>query len=301
MKQLRSLNRYTTFWVAAFVIGLVFDVALIVVWQWDWLAQGETNSAVLRNVGLIIAAAIALPLAVWRSWVAGCQADTAERGLQSERYQRAAEMLGNESLAVRLGGIYALSRLAGEHQQQYHLQIMRLFCAFVRNPTKGDDGEVDSSLPRVLAGHHFPMVREDIQAVLDAIRGRGRSRISLERTAQFRLFLNHANLRGAILADADLRGAFMQDTDLSGAFMFNTRLDAAVLINAKISGTLFSNLGEEPATGLSSYQLEFARADPDEPPLLDGVKDVTTGTQLVWRGGINEFPNSEERPPLSSP
>ena len=30
---------------------------------------------------------------------------------------------------------YALQRLAEEHPERYHIQIMRLFCAFVRNPT----------------------------------------------------------------------------------------------------------------------------------------------------------------------
>ena len=44
-------------------------------------------------------------------------------------------MLGSEVLSVRLGGIYALQRLAEEWPDQYHIQIMRLFCAFVRLPT----------------------------------------------------------------------------------------------------------------------------------------------------------------------
>ena len=48
-------------------------------------------------------------------------------------------MLGSEVLSVRLGGIYALQRLAEEEPKQYHVQIMRLFCAFVRNPTKDED------------------------------------------------------------------------------------------------------------------------------------------------------------------
>ena len=50
----------------------------------------------------------------------------------NERYQQGAEMLGSDVLAVRLGGIYALQRLAGEHPQQSHIQIMQAFCAFIR-------------------------------------------------------------------------------------------------------------------------------------------------------------------------
>ena len=45
-------------------------------------------------------------------------------------------MLGNDVLSVRLGGIYALEHLAREHPDQYHLQIVKLLCAFVRNPPR---------------------------------------------------------------------------------------------------------------------------------------------------------------------
>ena len=77
-------------------------------------------------------------------------------------------MLGSGTLAVRLGGIYALQRLATEHPEQYHIQIMQLFCAFVRNPT----GELEGPL------HHYDRykpirrLREDVQAVMSALGGR---------------------------------------------------------------------------------------------------------------------------------
>ena len=45
-------------------------------------------------------------------------------------------MLGSGVLSVRLGGIYALERLAKEHPEEYHIQIMELLCSFVRHPTR---------------------------------------------------------------------------------------------------------------------------------------------------------------------
>ena len=60
--------------------------------------------------------------------------DTAQEGLLNERYQKGAEMLGSPVLAVRMGGIYALQQLAQDHPDTYHLQVMNLFCAFVRRP-----------------------------------------------------------------------------------------------------------------------------------------------------------------------
>ena len=86
---------------------------------WRWLRDGESSSTTIRNLGLVIAATIALPLAIWRSMVAARQADaarkqseTAQRGLLNERYQKGAEMLGSNVLVVRLDGIYALVRLS---------------------------------------------------------------------------------------------------------------------------------------------------------------------------------------------
>ena len=63
------------------------------------------------------AAGVGLPLAIWRTKTADRQADTAQQSLLNERYQKGAEMLGNSALAVRMGGIYALQRLAEDHPE----------------------------------------------------------------------------------------------------------------------------------------------------------------------------------------
>ena len=167
----------------------------LIVQNWDWLSNDvwswlgtepngegrqETNSTTLRNIGLVVAGLIALPLAVWRSLVAQKQAEaalrqadtalrqaeTAQQGLLNDRYQQGAEMLGNDVLSVRLGGIYALQRLAEEHPEQYHVQIMRLFCAFVRRPTEDQVLEL-----RRIQGESIPPLREDVEAIMTAIGG----------------------------------------------------------------------------------------------------------------------------------
>ncbi|MDE0330255.1 MAG: hypothetical protein OXL41_00145 [Nitrospinae bacterium] len=123
-------------------------------WLWDWLrniqAGYESPSTTIRNLGLFLAAPIALGLAVWRARVADRQAEaaqtqvaTSQGSLLNERYHKGAEMLGSEALSVRLGGIYALARLAREHPEEYHIQIIRLLCAFVRNPPPENDTAVD--------------------------------------------------------------------------------------------------------------------------------------------------------------
>ena len=131
--------------------GILALVALILVaaaiFSWNWLhSDGDSNSATLRNIGLVIAATIALPLALWRSTIAGRQAGAAQRqsevamqNLLNERFQKGAEMLGHPDIgSVRIGGIHALARLASEHPDAFHLPVMQLFAAFVVDRTRTD-------------------------------------------------------------------------------------------------------------------------------------------------------------------
>ena len=372
---------------------------------WDWLRDGpdgmESGSTTIRNLGLVIGGVVAIVLAVWRSSIAKRQADTAEHGLLNERYQRGAEMIGSDVLSVRLGGIYALQRLAEEHPEQYHVQIMKLLCAFLRHPTRDGSGEAKQVAINPESGHDdrrddsHAFAREDVYIATQIIRARNQRKRRLEEQAGYALDLHGADLRrsdirdahlsrsdlrlarlsGAQLIDADLSGAQLQHADLSsplGATRMDTvdptdlknidltditRLDGSVLsdvealgadfssaildhvdlsgaslplanlsgsrlMNADLSNTnlLYADLSDaeligakllgaglqdailsgtdlsgsrlsglavtpkHPVTGLTQAQLDKARADPDNPPKLDGVLDAETGKQLVWRG-----------------
>ena len=151
------------FWVAVVILVTCWRcwLAIVLSWVfWDWLRDGESGSTTIRNIGLLIGAAIAMVLAVWRSRVAGRQAATAERGLLNDRFQKGAEMLGSDVLAVRIGGIYGLRHLAREHPQQYHVQVMRLFCSFVRNTSPSvnlnEDGRAVNGCHRRSSGTPSP-------------------------------------------------------------------------------------------------------------------------------------------------
>ena len=145
----RSVVRFVQAKCGSLPLPVLVVAVAVGIWSlvnyWDWLQitpdGKESGSTTVRNIGLVIAALVALPLAIWRSLVAQRHADTAQQNLLNERYQQGAEMLGSEVLSVRLGGIYALRRLSEEHPKQYHVQIMQLFCAFVRNPTEDNGNE----------------------------------------------------------------------------------------------------------------------------------------------------------------
>ena len=232
-------------WVAGIVVVLATGATLS--WRfWDELGDGkETLSTTIRNVGLVIGGVIAILLAVWRSSVAGRQADTAQKSLLNDRYERGAEMLGNHLLSVRLGGIYALKRLADEHPHLYHIQVVELFCAFVRNPT-GSEVSQDRRNTQTGPPQTASRPREDVQVVLTAIGDRSEVGLYLEKAIQsFRLELHHADLSGAYLPSvnlaqanlggANIRGAYLEGANLSGAYLQSAELNRTNLIHANLT------------------------------------------------------------------
>ena len=253
--------------------------------SWNWLQKTsdgyESASTTIRNLGLVIV----LPLAIWRVWVADRQATTAQRGLLSERFEKGSEMLGSEVPAVRLGGIYALLRLAREDPDEYYMQIIRLWCAFVRHPT--DEKEKGSELIKTEAGteqDYLFRLRPDVQTIMAAVGSREKKHIALEKINEFKLNFGGASLNGLLLPEGNLAGASLWRVDLSNAWLRKSDLSGASFWEANLTNANLSEANLSLAEGLTQSQLDKALAEPDNPPKLDGAIDYETGEQLVWRG-----------------
>ena len=230
---------------------------------WGWLRSGagtpESNSATIRNVSLLIGAAIALVFAVWRSWVAERQAttaqhqaETADRGLLNDRYQKAADMLGSSVLTARLGGIYALQGLAEQHPELYHVQTMRLLCAFLRNPPvdrEGGNGQTDSEEKGL---------REDLQIAVWAISTCHAKHSSFEDTNQYLLDLGRVDFRYAYLSGANLSTAILTHANLSSSHLMSANLNSASLDLANLCG---ANLSGATMVAAKMWYTKAAGAD----------------------------------------
>lgn len=198
-----------------------------------WLGNGKdapvTRSEVLRNLGLIAVSVIGVGLAVWRSMVAATNAQLAEQGHQNERYQTAAKMLGDEQLSVRLGGIYALDRLARDNPEIYRKTVMQLFCAFARNPPYIEKERLEQKEVGGEAGEKRgrppELAREDVLEIANALG-------SLSRIEPGVL----ANLTGAKLVGADLEDGYLVGVYLWGADLRDANLRYANLTGAKLGG-----------------------------------------------------------------
>ena len=308
MKLLRWLRRW--WWVA--VLG-VAAAALVTVcvrlyglgdWLeacWCWLTKGESGSTTIRNVGLVIAGIVAMVLTLKRIRVADRQAETAQKGLLHDRYQKSAEMLGGRLPAVRLGGIFALRQLATEHPEPFLPLAVRQYCAFVRRPFESNGEEIGGNSPAREGGAEG--LREDVRAAMESIvlfRSDPKTRkevmgltldlsgANLSDADLSRAILSNANLSKAVLVSADLSGA-----ELCGANVSNADLSATNLSNADLSGAVLSGAetlsaglpatDQGPVRRLTQDQLDRACANPGDPPALRGALSPD-GSPLTWRG-----------------
>jgi uncharacterized protein YjbI with pentapeptide repeats len=184
-------------------------------------------------------------------------------GQITERFTRAIDQLGqpgSEKLDVRLGGIYALERIA-KGSKEDHGPIMDVLTAFLREHARWQPGEATrtepaSAVPRSEPGSVSPIVqpRADVQAVVTVL-GR-RNRDFDERGGSLDLSgvdLRRANLRGAHFEGASLHDSHLEDADLGGAYLTGAslrkvHLERAILLGIHLEA---ADLGDAHLEGVS--------------------------------------------------
>ena len=196
----------------------------------------------------------------------------AEEGQITERFTRAIQQLGDdENMAIRLGGIYALERIARDSEKD-HGPIMEVLTAYVREKaTKGGKYAEEAAQEPTT----------DIQALLTVIgrrettgKGRRNDRLDLGNTHLYGVVIPGADLSGADLSRADLSEADLSRADLSGAYLSEADLREADLRGADLSRADLSgaeNLTEEQVRSATNW---YKATLPDYLP--DSVKDLTS-------------------------
>ena len=156
-------------------------------------------------------------------------------------------------MAIRLGGIYALERIARDSEKD-HGPIMEVLTAYVREkaPRKNDDYEPQ-------ADERPPT---DIQAILTVL---GRRETTGKNRGDDLLYLdlNHTRLVGANLTEADLSDAYLIGADLSDAALNDAYLIGANLTDADLTDTnLFgADLSDAALTGANLFDAELSEAE----------------------------------------
>ena len=175
--------------------------------------------------------------------------DITRQGQITERFTRAIDQLGETDdngepkLELRLGGIYALERIAKDSPEKDYSTVMEVLTAYARQnsstPSKGTNETTDHKEPR-------KELRADIKAVLDVVGRRQEDRVPEEHRVppDFRAInlsntiLSSVNLRGANLSEANLRVAALSGANLSEANLFGANLTDANLYEADLRGSV---------------------------------------------------------------
>jgi Pentapeptide repeats (8 copies) len=199
-----------------------------------------------------------------------------QEGQLTERFTRAIEQLGSGKLEIRLGGIYALERIARDSERDYW-PIMEVLTAYVRaNAPWKEEEEQHSQEERsphetqpTQSNQSPPELATDIQAILTVLGRRARTfgkgedqRLDLKRTALRRANLWRAHLEGAGLWGAHLRGADLRGAGLEGAFLFEADLERAFLNGAN------SLTVEQLATVKTLHKAQL------DPPLFEQIRGM---------------------------
>jgi hypothetical protein len=179
----------------------------------------------------------------WRRVKAGDKtAAVAEQGHLTDRYTKAIEQLGKlengePNLEVRLGGIYALERIAYDSPRDQQT-IMEVLCAYVRRNAVPPPAPPPSEPPAGESPDDTPPAEEkprvDIQAILTVI-GR-RQRGNRREKKPFVIDLSGTYLNGANLWRAHLEGANLTKAHPKGAILPEAHLERADLTTAHMEG-----------------------------------------------------------------
>lgn len=197
-----------------------------------------------------------------------------ERGQVTDRYTKAIDQLGSDKLDVRIGGIYALKRIAQDSTED-HRAVMEVLAAFVREqsrrqwppPERRPDtppGQVPEKRPRPDVQVAITVIgcrpRRDPEVIdlsgadltsadlsgMDFIganlSGANLSGANFNRAKFARADLRRADLSRAKLGGADLTGAILMEADLTGAEFLSAEFFGAYLAEADLAGAYLAEV-----------------------------------------------------------
>ncbi len=177
----------------------------------------------------------------------------------NERYEKAARMLRDTVLAVRIAGCHALENLAIDDEKMIK-QCVQLLSAFIVNPFDDKNGTDKNETKS------FPEHRQDVRAAVDGL-------LAIDKYYKEKNVLDEVNLRGADLTKVNFRGVSLRGANLSEAHVLFADLTEADLTGADLS---HANLTATNLIKTDLTKANLVKADLDDADLsganLTGAK-----------------------------
>ncbi|MEM9483142.1 MAG: pentapeptide repeat-containing protein [Cyanobacteria bacterium P01_F01_bin.116] len=215
-----------------FILGVTFAVSIgiptgIDIYQnWQNLDPKDRSQAGITLIQTV--ATIVGGIAIfWNIVLSRRQLTASQEHNITERFSIAVEQLGHEQTAVRIGGIYALERIAQDSPRDYW-SIMEVLAAFVRDQRSLEADEKIAQTPITYD--------KDIESAIMVI-GRRNTNLDPEGLS---LYLSYSDLRGISFFKDNHSNVRFVGSDLREAYFLlsnlqNARFWKATLTNAKFN------------------------------------------------------------------
>jgi uncharacterized protein YjbI with pentapeptide repeats len=255
-------------WAAALVTISLWAVYLL--WkvpQWQaaaWARSGNPNPRELFEIendsrgtlGQILSGVAVLTGLIFAWQQLGQTSDNlrvSQEGQITDRFSRAVDQLGSDQLTIRLGGIYALERIARDSPRDYG-PVMEVLTAFAREQSPLPK---DAAATPVTAATRVP---PDVRAVFKVIGRRTPAQVKTELDeGSGCLDLTGINAVGVDLVDANLQNTCWNRSDLRGAQMMGASLIGSSFEQADLSQQ--ASLGGADAHGASFANANLSFSD----------------------------------------
>jgi hypothetical protein len=207
-------------------------------------AENDARTPVIAALAVLGAAAVTAGVS-WRATRSTLQGQEIDRGRQeidrqgqiTDRFSKAIDQLGSAALDVRLGGLYALERVASDSDRD-HTAVMEVLSTFVREHSGEQWPPPTAGQPDV--GSASRITRPDVQAALTVI-GRRNTEQDRQPINLAGAILPRADIKRAILAEADLTEADLTGANLYGAILTEAGLFKAILADADLTNADLTN------------------------------------------------------------
>lgn len=244
--------------------------------------------------------------------------EISKQGQITERFTRAIDQLGRKELEIRLGGIYALEKIASE-SEEYYSPVIEILTAYIRKNSGVNPQIKEKSLICEPASIDFQVNENanreatnarklplDIQAILTVIGRRQKyfsngesNRLNLREVCLIGANFKGFHLEGACFRGSDLHGATFTDAHLEGANFAGSNLEWAKFREAHLEDATFTvaslkhayfrqaHLERSKYFGASLENADFTYANLDGASNLD--TDILSKVKTLHGARLNEI------------
>ncbi|WP_204105774.1 MULTISPECIES: pentapeptide repeat-containing protein [Spirulina sp. CCY15215] len=251
-----SLNRN----LFRYAIGILILLCILLVAVEVFYVQPQTaqdRASFITTIGSVVGGS-ALLIGLFFTWN---QLQITLDSQITDRLSKAVEQIGSDNLSVRIGGLYALERIAIDSDRDI-LNIVEILCAFIRVNSPSEfinRGVFATANEQYLSQEQLDKIRqmifnpprpkEDIQVCLQVIANLvSQKHISKDEFTQLKLNLSGVNLIGAYIPEGlGLTNFFLDKSNLDffcapkGRDLTGIRANSANLRGSRLNGAILKN------------------------------------------------------------